>query len=43
MSKIKILSCGLFVKFRSVKLSGAYKTIYKKGIKSINLQINTLI
>jgi hypothetical protein len=43
MSKIKILSCGLSIKFRSIKLSGACKTIYKKEIESVNLQINILI
>jgi hypothetical protein len=43
MSKVKILSCRPFVKFRSIKLSGAYKTIYKEGIELVNLQVSTLI
>jgi hypothetical protein len=43
VSKIEILSYGLFIKFRSIKLSSVYKTIYKKRIKSVNLQINILI
>jgi hypothetical protein len=43
VSKIEILSYGPFVKFQSIKLSGACKTIYKKGIESVNLQVSILI
>jgi hypothetical protein len=43
MSKVEMLFCGPFVKFRSVKLSSACKTICKEGIESVNLQVNTLI
>jgi hypothetical protein len=43
VSKVEMLSCGPSVKFRSIKLSGAYKTICKERIESVNLQVSILI